>query len=265
MVHLEHSIDIVLGGYYEGNTSWKSRFTQHDNCFKLYYLTEGELFVEDNEQIYRLTKEKFYFINGRNLTRYYCKGSFAVSWLHFIPCNLHLNFYLLQSPTVVELPSRKNPIESIGKLMRPHIASNDNFRMTIALQTNILQAIQYTLEKCTTDQDVLTPKFWLIKPAMDYIAKNFVANPSLNELSQVCNISPGYFHRLFTQIVSITPANYINITKLNNSLTLLKNEKLSIKEIAFQLGFCDNAHFSRLFKNHFGVTPKQYRLKGLVL
>ena len=46
---------------------------------------------------------------------------------------------------------------------------------------------------------------------------------------------------------------------MNAALPLLLNNEYNIKEIAYRLGFYDDAYFSRVFKNHYGITPGEYR------
>jgi AraC-like DNA-binding protein len=52
---------------------------------------------------------------------------------------------------------------------------------------------------------------------------------------------------------------------MKKSLLLLKQyEDLPVSEIAAMVGFNDSSYFIKLFKQHFGVTPGQYRIKGAV-
>ncbi|WP_278625871.1 AraC family transcriptional regulator [Parabacteroides gordonii] len=103
--------------------------------------------------------------------------------------------------------------------------------------------------------------YGMIEPAILYIKEHFTEPVRLKELADCCNISPNYFHRIFTKALKTTPANYISLLRMNTALPLLLNNEYSIKEIAYQLGFYDDAYFSRVFKNHYGITPGEYRKK----
>jgi AraC-like DNA-binding protein len=45
---------------------------------------------------------------------------------------------------------------------------------------------------------------------------------------------------------------------MKESARLLKEEKLSVSEVGYQMGFTNLSHFSRVFKEHIGMKPKQY-------
>jgi AraC-like DNA-binding protein len=70
---------------------------------------------------------------------------------------------------------------------------------------------------------------------------------------------------LFSKIKSITgqtPKDFISTIRMKKSLVLLKEHSgVSISEIAAMVGFNDTSYFIKMFKQNFGVTPKQYRMK----
>ena len=71
MLYLNQTYELLTGGYYLGNSSWNKKHTEIDNCFKIYQLTEGEVFVCDKDQTFNLQKNNLYFINGNKLSSQY--------------------------------------------------------------------------------------------------------------------------------------------------------------------------------------------------
>lgn len=59
----------------------------------------------------------------------------------------------------------------------------------------------------------------------------------------------------------MTPINYLILVRLNAALHLLTDKQQTIKNIAYELGFTDDAHFCRSFKKYYGVTPGEYQKK----
>lgn len=59
----------------------------------------------------------------------------------------------------------------------------------------------------------------------------------------------------------MTPANYLTLLRMNAALQLLTNKDQTIKSIAYELGFSDDAHFCRSFKKYYGVAPGEYQKK----
>ena len=63
--------------------------------------------------------------------------------------------------------------------------------------------------------------------------------------------------RLFKHYFGLTPHAYQLNRKVNQARKLLKNDG-DIAQLAHELEFSDQSHFHRVFKQHTGVTPKQY-------
>ena len=87
---------------------------------------------------------------------------------------------------------------------------------------------------------------------------------SLSELSDYVHLSESHFKKLFKREVEISLQNYIQWYRLRLVFQLL-HEYQDTSTAIFEAGFSDQAHFSRLFKRHFGWTPMQFlKPDGLV-
>jgi len=82
--------------------------------------------------------------------------------------------------------------------------------------------------------------------------------PVIKELSVSANMSPSKLKRLFKQIFGNSIFSYYQEFRLNEAARLLKEEKLSVSDAGFRLGFTNLSHFSRVFNEHIGMKPKQY-------
>ena len=71
-------------------------------------------------------------------------------------------------------------------------------------------------------------------------------------------MSPHYFSQLFKESTGITPHQYVIRCRIDRAKDLLKQGKLSIAEIAKEVGFVDQSHLHRHFKRLVGVTPKLF-------
>jgi AraC-like DNA-binding protein len=83
---------------------------------------------------------------------------------------------------------------------------------------------------------------------------------TLEELSQLCNMSPSTFKRHFKKIYKTTPNEYIFNKRLEHSRKLLATSEQSIDDVAVLSGFKTTAHFSRKFKEKYGISPSEYKL-----
>ena len=93
-----------------------------------------------------------------------------------------------------------------------------------------------------------------IYKAIQYLEQNFDRIVSLEEIANICFLSESRFLHLFKEKTNLNFRRYQLWNKLIKSLPSLK--KLSITETAHQFGFTDSSHYSRTFKETFGLTPK---------
>ena len=99
----------------------------------------------------------------------------------------------------------------------------------------------------------------LIYPAIQKIRNDYAQKITVDELASLCNISKYHFCRIFKKVTSLSAVNYQTEYRLQVADILLKNTDKSITEIAVLCDFEDACYFSRCYKKHTGVSPKQNR------
>lgn len=82
--------------------------------------------------------------------------------------------------------------------------------------------------------------------------------PVIHGLAVCANMSPSKLKRLFRQIFGNSIFSYYQEFRMQEAARLLKEEKLSVSDVGYQLGFTNLSHFSRVFEEHIGMKPKQY-------
>jgi AraC-like DNA-binding protein len=82
--------------------------------------------------------------------------------------------------------------------------------------------------------------------------------PVIKELAISASMSPTKLKRLFKQIFGNSIFNYYQAFRMEEAALLLKEEKLSVSDVGYKLGFTNLSHFSRVFEDHIGMKPKQY-------
>jgi transcriptional regulator GlxA family with amidase domain len=93
----------------------------------------------------------------------------------------------------------------------------------------------------------------------EHIDANIEQRISVEALAKLANLSVWYFARAFKQSVGETPHNYLIRRRVERASELLSGTELSLSEIALAAGFADQSHCSRLFRQHVGMSPRQYR------
>lgn len=94
------------------------------------------------------------------------------------------------------------------------------------------------------------------------VEANLVNNLSIGEMAFLCNLSTSTFKRKFQKIYAQSPNTWILAQKMQMAAQMLARQKEKPAEIWFKLGFETHSGFTKSFKKHFGVAPKDY-LKGV--
>lgn len=90
------------------------------------------------------------------------------------------------------------------------------------------------------------------------IIKSLEVPPVINDLAVSAGMSPTKLKRIFKQIFGNSIFSYYQEFRMQEAARLLKEEKLSVSDADYRLGFTNLSHFSRVFRKHTGMKPKQY-------
>ncbi len=108
-----------------------------------------------------------------------------------------------------------------------------------------------------------TPKYQAtdvrVRDAIASIRKRSAELIRVDELARDAHMSPDHFIRLFKKELGCTPTQFIIGRKMTQAMLMLASEPMLTKEVAYSLGYDNLSYFTRLFRTHTGMTPKQYR------
>ncbi|QNA45873.1 helix-turn-helix domain-containing protein [Lacibacter sediminis] len=96
------------------------------------------------------------------------------------------------------------------------------------------------------------------------VEENIMNSLSLNQLAVLAGRSLSSFRRDFLAIYNMPPSQWIRKKRLEKAQELLSSTNMTVTDICYTLGFESVAHFSRLFKSHFGHPPSEFRMNSLV-
>lgn len=99
----------------------------------------------------------------------------------------------------------------------------------------------------------------VVRQLREYIDSNIDQLIKVETLANLANLSVCYFARAFKKSMGATPHNYLMRRRVERTVRLLSDTNMSLSEIAFAAGFADQSHFARRFRQHVGVSPRDYR------
>lgn len=225
----------------------------------LVYIEKGTLTLVYDGQTKNASAGNFLFIDCYKLHEYYTKDGAECLWCHFdgvtakaLYCNI-----VSRLGNIFHMPDAYKNITKMqmivdtfdkGKTVREPLLSkylNDIMMAFLLYVPTLDKGNNYT----EIAEDTIT-----------YINEHFAKDISIEELAERIGISPFHFIRTFKKETGFTPHEYIINTRMATARYLLKNTKLSVKDICFQTGFSGESVFCSAFKKRHNMTPVQYRV-----
>lgn len=104
----------------------------------------------------------------------------------------------------------------------------------------------------------------LVKQAIRIMEQHLEEAVPIPDICERIGISQRQLDRLFNQVVQKSPALYYRDIRLDRARCLVTQTDMSLMEIAVASGFANQSHFSRIYRERFGLTPRQDRLEGRI-
>ena len=99
----------------------------------------------------------------------------------------------------------------------------------------------------------------VVRRIREHIDANIDQSIRVESLARLANLSICYFVRAFKQSVGITPHDYLIRRRVERTMELLTRTDMPLSEIALASGFADQSHCARRFRQHVGMSPRDYR------
>ena len=96
---------------------------------------------------------------------------------------------------------------------------------------------------------------------VSFLNENYMQPISLARISENAYLSPVYISRVFKELMGEAPINYLIRIRLAKACEFMQQQPdISIRTVAASVGYDDAYYFSKLFKKHYGVSPREYML-----
>lgn len=247
---------------------------------RIFYIVEGEALLHLPEKEVKLKPHHLYIIPAYTVHSYECHGWFVHYYLHVYEGFKHE----MNLQEVYELPTEVEGGEGMEQLFQylcsqlpyaqlpqPDPRSYDTSAQTsdyvaryrdmelwkkMELRGAMLMIMSHFIREA---QPCVWTNHERMKRVLEYIHANIRYQLNVEELSDLAHVTKPYFIKLFKQEFGLSPVQYINNKKVERSQLLLFTTDMTVKEVAYTLGFNDQNYFIRMFRKVTGITPQEYR------
>jgi len=98
-----------------------------------------------------------------------------------------------------------------------------------------------------------------LRQLTDWMAEHAAEEFSLDRLAAQAGLSRFHFQRLFKAATGVAPSRYHIDLRINEARRLLRETKMSVVDVALEVGYANPSHFARLFRKETGLSPSDYR------
>ena len=183
-------------------------------------------------------------------------------WAHFQPRSHWYNWLIWsveEGPMTVRL-SEERWTQAMSALRRSH-------RLASAAQPHGLDFAMNALEEviliCHSQVMQAQPTMdERVSEALHYIHSHLAEKINVQFLADMTALSPSRLAHLFQKQLGVAPMQYLDLQRIERSKLLLERTSSGIKHIAEEVGM-DPVYFSLRFKQHTGVSPRQYRQRAM--
>lgn len=169
---------------------------------------------------------------------------------------------VLLLPAVLETLSLEDELEVttlLHKLIRAHTDRTESGKARcLSGFFELLAKVDGIVRKGQASEAVDRRDLYIHK-ANSIIASRYAEKITLSAVADQLHISPGYLSAIYKKVTGMTFSEYLLNTRMKHADKMLMDQNIPTAKVAALLGFCDENHFRKKFKQFFGMNVREYR------
>ena len=256
-----HEMDIVQYGVFDSRVKFPKAFRTPSRKVVDYEL---EIYTEDQSGICYLDGISVPLKRGTVICAK--PGQTRSSKLHFRCINFHLavkdpdvSATLQKMPDFTVLADLSELTDLFHRILSLDLRNFPDQKTLLYSYTYQFMHLLISETRSATDKGFHYPHRQTMHQIEIYIREHLEESLDLQSLAEKANLSPIYFHKLFSAHAGMTPAAFVLNCRIAEAKALLKASEITIADISSRCGFTSQSYFNFKFKEITGETPLQYR------
>lgn len=240
------------------------------NDFEFVLVTDGIMDFDINGEIVHIKSGQGIFVNSGRLhygfsearkevifkliiiSSEIIRNSFNEQTFESISSRNNVNYFLFHKNMLIW-----SMLEQIYNINKKH-----DFNYILELQSEFCLLVKELSLLCTDKNKNDSEEMAIMKQMLYFIQRNFSEKISVSDIASSAMVCRNKCFRLFQKIMQMTPQQYLMQYRVNQSIEMMKNQ-ICMADIAQSCGFSSQSHYIKVFRNLYGVTPKQY-IKNII-
>lgn len=245
----------LVCGHFDSNSFGPIKMTPKRTCttFEIeYFLEEGNnIFL--NDSTYRVKKNCVHICSPGDVRN--SELPFKTKFVKFYVEGKLANM-LKSAPKYFRVYRSYEALALLDEIIMLSTSSESD---ELLLQGKLLTYISLILEEADSAQKASSYKRRIVMQSQSYIKEHFCEQIKLSDIARDVNLSPNYFHSLFTEVCGMTPHDYLVEHRINIAKNLLITADLSLSDIAERCGFKNQQYLTSVFKSKIGLSPTHFK------
>jgi len=255
-----------IGYYPQARHHFRERPLGSDQ-FILIYCVDGEGEIKLKETTHAISADHFFIIPAGMAHAYYSdeQNPWSIYWIHFSGNKSGIYSRFACQPLAIE----RSKISRISDRVDLFSEIFRNLDRGFSIET--LEYVNLCLPHLLASFTHLS-QFRLIKESgekdpvaqsINFMLENVTKKLKLEEIASETSLSASHYSRLFLNRTGHSPIDYFIQLKIQRACRLLDNSGWMIADVSREMGFDDQFYFSRVFRKVMGMSPGEYRKRGV--
>ena len=229
--------------------------------FLFHYIISGKGWLDAADSKFHLHAGQGFLLCPRQVSTYCAdpEEPWHYAWVEFDGLRARESMTLAGLNERQPVYTPKNPDNQVLPDLMQIIDNHDKAPLRLVGMAMVLldEIVQTSRTKIATGNKRL--RNFYMREVINYIEGNYQRDVSIEEIAANRGLNRSYFARLFKETMGVSPQQFLIQYRMTKASELLKGSKMPVTEVSHAVGYENPLHFSRAFKNLYGISPSEYR------